>query len=29
MKLTCDRCGGTLLLNENVRYRVKMEVFAA
>jgi len=29
MKLTCDRCGKTLLLEENVRYKVKIEVYAA
>jgi hypothetical protein len=29
MKLTCDRCGKTLLLDEDVRYRVRIEVFAA
>ena len=29
MKLACDRCGKTLLLDEDVRYMVKIEVFAA
>jgi len=29
MKLTCDRCGKTLLLDENVRYKVRIEVYAA
>ncbi|MBI4617009.1 MAG: hypothetical protein HY720_25580 [Planctomycetes bacterium] len=27
--LTCDRCGGGLLLDEDVRYEVKIEVKAA
>ncbi len=27
--LVCDRCGETLLLDSDVRYRVKIEVFAA
>lgn len=29
MKLACDRCGKTLLLDENVRYKVRIEVYAA
>ena len=29
MKLTCDRYGKTLLLHESVRYKVRIEVFAA
>ena len=29
MKLTCDLCGKTLLLDEDVRYNVNIEVFAA
>lgn len=27
--LTCDRCGETLLVESDVRYRVRIEVFAA
>lgn len=27
--LVCDRCGGTLLLDSDVRYRARIEVFAA
>ena len=29
MDLTCDRCGKTLLLDEDVRYIVNIQVFAA
>ena len=29
MKLACDLCGKTLLLDEDVRYVVNIEVFAA
>ena len=29
MKLTCDLCGKTLLLDEDVRYIVSVEVYAA
>jgi len=29
LKLTCDLCGKTLLLDEDVRYTVIIEVFAA
>ncbi|HRU05548.1 MAG TPA: hypothetical protein P5137_07210 [Candidatus Brocadiia bacterium] len=29
MKLTCDRCGKILLVDEDVRYKVRIEVFAA
>ena len=29
LKLTCDRCGKTLLLDEDVRYTVRIEVTAA
>ena len=29
IKLACDLCGKTLLLDEDVRYIVKIEVFAA
>ena len=29
MKLACDLCGKTLLLDEDVRYIVNIEVFAA
>ena len=29
IKLTCDLCGKTLLLDEDVRYVVNIEVFAA
>lgn len=29
MKLACDRCGKTLLLEEDVRYKVRIQVYAA
>ena len=29
MRLTCDLCGKTLLIDEDVRYIVNIEVFAA
>ena len=29
MKLACDRCGKTLLLDEDVRYKARIEVYAA
>ena len=29
MKLACDRCGKTLLLDEDVRYKVRIQVYAA
>ena len=29
MKLTCDRCGKILLLDEDVRYKVRVEIYAA
>ena len=29
MQLTCDRCGKTLLLDEDVRYVAKIQVYAA
>lgn len=29
MKLTCDRCGATLMLDHDVRYKVRIEVSAA
>jgi len=29
MKLTCDRCGKILLVDEDVRYKVRIEIFAA
>ena len=29
MKLACDRCGKTLLLDEDVHYKVRIQVYAA
>lgn len=29
MKLACDRCGKTLLLDEDVRYKLRIQVYAA